>query len=406
MNDEHFESVADIAAFTNATENIEFKGAGTIAEKYIWVEATLTRFRYFSITKKAKGEVRRYVRRMTGYSATQLTRLIRKKKKQRKIKRSTKKRNVFGTTYTTADIALLLKTDNAHSRISGPATQNIMEREYTLFGKKEYENIRHISSSHLYNLRQTRQYVSHALTYTKTNPVDRNIGERRKPQPEGKPGYLRVDSVHQGDQGGKKGIYHINIVDEVTQLEWVGCVETISEFHLKPLLEKLLEQIPFKVWNFHSDNGSEYINHVVAELLQKLFIDQTKSRARHSNDNALAEGKNGSRVRKHMGRMHIEKRHAPVVEHFYEEYFNVYLNYHRPCGFATTIIDKRGKEKKKYDVYLTAYEKLKSLPNAATHLKSGVTFKQLDKIAYAFSDNEWAEKMQKAKELLFESFRN
>lgn len=405
MDDTHFESVADIAAFTNATEKIEFEGSGTIAEKYIWVEATLTRFRYFSITKKAKGEVRRYLRLMTGYSASQLTRLIKKKRKKGKIARSTAKRNTFKTTYTATDIALLLKTDNAHSRISGPATKEIMEREYTVFGKKEYENIRHISSAHLYTLRQTRQYVSHALTYTKTNPVDRNIGERRKPQPEGKPGYLRVDSVHQGDKGGEKGVYHINIVDEVTQSEWVGCVEAISEFHLKPLLETLLEQIPFKVWNFHSDNGSEYINHVVAELLQKLFVGQTKSRSRHSNDNALAEGKNGSRIRKHMGKMHIEKRHAPAVERFYEEYFNIYLNYHRPCGFATVIIDKRGKEKKKYDVYLTAYEKLKLLPHAEAHLKPGVTFTQLDEIAYAFSDNEWAEKMQKAKELLFKSFR-
>jgi transposase InsO family protein len=108
--------------------------------------------------------------------------------------------------------------------------------------------------------------------------------------------------VHQGDFNKEKGVYHINIVDEVTQFEWVGCVETISELHLKVLLQKLLEQIPFKVLNFHSDNGSEYINKVVSEILSYLFIGQTKSRSRHSNDNALAEGKNGSRIRKHMGR--------------------------------------------------------------------------------------------------------
>ena len=314
-------------------------------------------------------------------------------------------RNRFDRRYDASDIELLLKTDNAHSRISGPATKEILKREYTVFGKIEYENIKRISSSHIYNLRQTQQYVSQALTFEKTNPVDRNIGERRKPYPNGKPGYLRVDSVHQGDKDREKGVYHINIVDEVTQFEWVGCVETISELHLKSLLQKLLEQIPFRVWNFHSDNGSEYINKVVAEILEYLLIGQTKSRSRHSNDNALVEGKNASRVRKHMGRTHIPKRYAKNVDQFYQEYFNIYLNYHRPCGFATISIDKRGKEKKKYDTYMTAYEKFKSLLDAKQYLKKDVSFEMLDKTAYAFSDNEWAEKMQKAKQKLLESFR-
>jgi hypothetical protein len=405
MNDEHLESVADLAVFTKAAEKIEVENLETIEEKYIWVEATLTRFRYFSIGKKAKGEVRKYIAMVTEYSPSQITRLIGKKKKTGKVKKSEARRNRFDQQYGAVDIALLLKTDNAHGRISGPATKKVLEREYVVFGKVEYENIKRISSSHIYNLRQTRQYVSNALTFTKTNPVDRNIGERRKPKPDGKPGYLRVDSVHQGDRDGEKGVYHINIVDEVTQGEWTGCVETISEFHLKPLLDTLLEQIPFKVWNFHSDNGSEYINKVVALTLNNLFIDQTKSRSRHSNDNALAEGKNGSRIRKHMGHWYIPKRFAKDVDRFYQDYFNIYLNFHRPCGFATTIVDKRGKEKKKYDVYDTAYDRFKSLPNAVGYLKPGVTFEMLDKIAYAFSDNEWAEKMQKAKQKLFESFR-
>ena len=405
MNDEHLNSVADLVLFTKGANKVKFKNVGSISEKYIWVETTLTRFRYFSIDRKAKSEVRKYITMVTEYSPAQLSRLINKKKKTGKVRRSETQRNRFEQRYGVSDIELLLKTDNAHARISGPATKKILEREYVVFGKTEYENIKRISSSHIYNLRQTRQYVSQALTFEKTNPVDRNIGERRKPRPDGKPGFLRVDSVHQGDKNGEKGVYHVNIVDEVTQFEWVGCVETISELHLKPLLENLLKQIPFKVWNFHSDNGSEYINHVVAEILQYLFIDQTKSRSRHSNDNALAEGKNGSRIRKHMGYWYIPKKFAKDVDCFYKNYFNIYLNFHRPCGFATTTTDIRGKEKKKYDIYMTAYEKLKTIPNSTQYLKEGITFEILDKIAYEFSDNEWAEKMQKAKQKLFASFR-
>ena len=67
----------------------------------------------------------------------------------------------------------------------------------------------------------------------------------------------------------------------------------------------MMEQFPFPILGFHSDNGSEFINHTVAKLLNKLLIEQTKSRPRHSNDNGLVERKNGAVIRKHMGFDHI-----------------------------------------------------------------------------------------------------
>ena len=148
------------------------------------------------------------------------------------------------------------------------------------------------------------------MVFTKTRPTPVSIGERRKPEPGGRPGYLRVDTVHQGDLDGVKGVYHINAVDEVTQWQVVGAVEHISEAWLEPLLLSMLEQFPFRILGFHSDNGSEFINHNVETLLNKLLIEQTKSRPRHSNDNGLVESKNGAVIRKHMGFDHIASKHA------------------------------------------------------------------------------------------------
>ena len=99
---------------------------------------------------------------------------------------------------------------------------------------------------------------------------------------------------------GIKGLYHINAVDEVSQFEIVCAVEKISERYLIPVLEQLLDQFPFIILGFHADNGSEYINRHVVKLLKKLLIELTKSRARHANDNALVESKNGSIIRKHL----------------------------------------------------------------------------------------------------------
>jgi len=260
--------------------------------------------------------------KMTGLSQTQLTRIIAQKKRIGKAFLSQTARHSFPRKYAPSDIALLLKTDNAHQRLSGQATKTILERERGVFKKTQYDKISQISLAHIYNLRATRQYQSQSLTIKKTNPVRIPIGLRKKPEPYGRPGFLRVDSVHQGDYDKKKGVYHINITDETTQWELVGAVPKVSECYLEPLLGDLINQFPFKVINFHSDNGSEYINKVVARLLNKLLIQQTKSRSRHCNDNALAESKNGSVVRKHMGYVHIPAPLAGAVNQFYQQDFN------------------------------------------------------------------------------------
>jgi len=405
MNDDHLVTIKQLENFIAAAEGMSFVGR-TRKQKYAWTEKILRRFWYLTARKKNRSVIKSFVRKMTGYSDAQMTRLIGQLREKKCIAvPDSMTRNSFPSRYTVEDVALLVLTDNAHSRLAGAATREIFRREHDLFGKKEYVRLKDISIAHLYNLRGRRQYVSQAATFRKTNPTPVHIGERRRPAPEGKPGYIRVDSVHQGDLDKEKGVYHINLVDEVTQWEMIGCVEGISEALLVPLLEELLSSFPFRVIEFHSDNGSEYVNHVVAKLLNKLTIGQTKSRPRRSNDNALAEGKNGSVVRKHMGYIHIPRGHAPNINKFYQEHLNVYVNYHRPSGYATTTIDRRGKEMKKYDVYETPYVHFRKLPKAEQYLRSGITFAGLDRIAHAMSDNECAILMQKAKLQLFKSFR-
>jgi len=402
MNDSHMVSIAQIKEFIKVAQNIEFKGAKRL-EKYQWIEVILLRFRYFSLRKKEKTALKKYLLQMTGFSDSQLTRLIAKKKKTGKIRADTAQRHRFPRKYTSEDIARIIETDKAHDRLSGPATKRIFQRMYDLFRDPKFQRLKNISSAHIYNLRGTRQYLSWTKFFTKTKPTVIPIGERRKPNPQGIPGFLRVDTVHQGDLEKEKGVYHINLVDEVTQWEIVGATEKISEQYLKPVLEQALKQFPFRIQGFHSDNGSEYINKIVARLLNKLLIDQTKSRARHTNDNALVEGKNGSVVRKHMGYMYIPQFYAAAIGRFYQEHFNVYLNFHRPCGFASEIISEKGKVKKVYDVYRTPFEALLAHPRASKFLKEGITIEKLQEIAQEKSDNECAVLMQKAKDELFKN---
>ena len=400
-------SLAEIRELLGATDNITF-GAVNKSESYQWIEDTLSSHRYHKLAKESKGIIQAYICKFTGYSKGSVKRLIADWLKTGRVKKIRYKRHSFESKYTREDHLLLAKVDQIHRVLSGPATRNILEREYRLFGKKEFDRLSGISVSHIYNLRKTFAYREKVKVYSKTKPTGCPIGLRRKPEPNGTPGYIRVDSVHQGDDPVTgKGIYHIHFVDEVTQWDLVAAVETISERHLAPIFETVLAQFPFVLINFHSDNGSEFINKVVAGILERARIKQTKSRPRRSGDNALIETKHNI-IRKHMGYCHIPQSNASGINDWYKSWFNGYLNFHRPCAFAKRIVKLKGKEKYVYppELYMTPYEKLKSLSESNQYLRKEVTFDELDEIAYALSDTDYAEAMQKAKQTLFDSLQN
>jgi transposase InsO family protein len=397
-------TIPEIKHLLTATKLLSFK-ANSKAEAYQWIEEFLRATCYWRLSKKERGVVKQYIRKMTGYSRTQTTELIGRSKRNGHVKLKQYHRHSFARTYTDHDVVVLAETDDAHDRLSAPATVKIMTDEYQLFGDREYERLSKISPAHIYNLRGKHLYRATTTTYTKTQAVARNIGERRKPEPSGQPGFLRVDSVHGGDSvSGDKGVYYVNLVDEVTQWEVVVCVQTLCERHLKYVLQMALVLIPFKVLGIHADNGSEYINHWVARLCEKIRAELTKTRPRHSNDNALVETKNGSVIRKHLGYNYIPKHHAEDINAWCLRWLMPYLNFHRPCGFAKEVmVGKHGKVKKKYpkENYLTPYQKLKSLLNSQEYLTRGHTFAKLDKQGYAKSHTQFARQMNQAKLVLF-----
>lgn len=393
-------SMEQVKAFLAASEEFRFE-AGNREELYGWVTATLVEHEYNSQKREAKGVLRAYILKMTGLSRAQGTRLIAQYKASGVIKERRYRRNQFIKNYTAVDIKLLAEVDEAHDTLAGPATQKILYRALYSYGDKRYERLAKLSSSHIYNLRKSRLYRETKICYESTKPTKVSIGERRSPTPGGRPGYLRVDTVHQGDMDGVKGVYHINAVDEVTQWQVVGAAAHISEAWLMPVLEAMLAQFPFRILGFHSDNGSEFINHTVRRLLEKLLVEQTKSRPRHSNDNGLVECKNGAVIRKHIGYSHIGSEHAAAIQDFYEESFNPYLNLHRPCGVPEVVTNENGKQRRIYRWYATPLEILQQLPDAARYMNEGQTLAGLQHQASLLSDTEAARRMQQDKQILF-----
>jgi transposase InsO family protein len=408
MNEAQVRTVEQVRQVLEGTQALEFQRCQDDDEqRYAWIEAVLRRFDYRQLKRGDRGVVLAYVQRLSGYSRAQVTRLVaRWVAGKRLLKQYRAPAHAFALRYTPADVALLAEVDRAMGTLSGPATACVLRRQRDVFGDTRFERLAELSVGHLYNLRASAGYRAQRVVLTKTRPTKAaTIGVRKAPTPEGRPGFIRIDSVHQGDQDGVKGLYHINAVDCVTQWEVVATVQVISEAHLLPVIEQMLEQFPFEILGFHSDNGSEYVNYQVAKMLDKLRIEFTRSRPRRSNDNGLAETKNGAIVRKLFGYEHIPQRHAARFNTFCREYLNPFLNFHRPCLFATDKPDpkKPGRIKRVYRARdaMTPLDKLASLPEAAKFMREGITLKDLHELATALTDVQAAEELNEARNALF-----
>lgn len=404
MDDSQTTSLEQVRALVAANSAVRFAGQRR-QEVYEWVERTLVRHEYAGLHRADKGILRQYVAQMTGLSRAQVTRLISAYHETGRVIAAPYQRTRFPTIYTSADVELLAYVDRAHGNLSGPATQRILQRECDVYGQAAFERLKRASIAQLYRMRNTVTYRLRNTSYQPTRPTLIPIGERRKPLPQGKPGYLRVDTVHQGDQDGHKGLYHINAVDEVTQWEIVAATPQISELWLLPVLEAMLAQFPFLILGFHSDNGSEFINYSVARLLEKLLIEQTRSRAHHSGDNGLVESKNGAIIRKHIGYGHISAEHAQAMDQFHREHLNPYVNYHRPCAVPTVLTQANGKRRRVYQRWATPWELFQELPNSERFLRPGITIAGLEHFAQLQSDTEAAMAMQEAKRELLGKIR-
>lgn len=393
------QQVEDFLQAKKSNQSLQFKSIDK-KECYRFIRKTTWNLKYKSLSRKDKGKIISYIKILMGYSESHTKRLIALAVKgELKNPKSTKNNTSFKCKYTMEDKLLLAKSDALANYPTADALIANFKREYEIFGNKRFVRLKDISSSHVYNIRKTNMYITHNLEYEGTKSITKNeIGIREKPRPDNRPGFLRIDSVHGGDSEKAKGVYYVNIVDEVTQFEMVFCVEQISERFLTPIWKQISVLFPFRILQFHSDNGSEFINNIVANILNKLNIRHSKSRPRRHNDNALVESKNGTVIRKHFGYFYVEKSNAPLINDFLQNHFNNYLNYHRPCAYPVRNTMKNGKVIVKYpkDGYMTPYEKLKLIDPKGKYLRERISYKKIDKLAYDKSDFEYMEIMQEA----------
>jgi len=409
LNETKIRTIEQLRAILDGTETLEFTPAEDARARCGWIESVLIRFDYRQLKRPDRGLLLSYLRRFSGFSRAHVTRLVQRwlNGKRLLVLRGTPS-NAFARRYTDADLDALAEVEREYGRLSGPATVAVLRRMYAIYGDERFVRLQHLSPSHLYNLRRSEAYRARHTVRTKTrsDPSGATIAARRAPRPENRPGFIRIDSVHQGNLHGRRGLYHINAVDCVTQWEVVASVPTLRREHMVPVLREMLAQFPFTIQGFHSDSGFEYVNYDVAKLLEEQQIDFTRSRPRHCNDNALAEAKNGVVVRRQFGYSHVPAERAEQFNTFCSRYLNPFLNRHRPCLFGTEVPDpsKPGRTRRihRHEDVMTPLDKLLSLPNASSFLREGITIDSLLQQARSVTDIEAARSVRRAREQLMD----
>ena len=206
LQTERLRTMEQVRAFVEGSEPVDYQPKDR-ASAYAFVRRTLAAFDYHRLGRADRGCVRAYIGKACGFSAAQISRLIRQQAETGAVvdRRARNSGRPFETVYAAADIRLLAEVDEAFGGMSGLATCEILRRARDVHGDARFERLADVSRSHLYNLRATRTYRTKRTTWAKTRPSPVAIGVRKAPEPNGQPGFLRVDTVHLGDRGRAQG---------------------------------------------------------------------------------------------------------------------------------------------------------------------------------------------------------
>jgi hypothetical protein len=170
MDDSEAASLEQMRGFLAGSGEVRFTGLRR-PKVYHWVERTLVRHEYASRARLSKGLVRRYAARITGLSRAQVTRLIAGHRQTGRVKAAEYQRTKFAARYTSTDVGLLAYVDKAHGNLSGPATRQILEREYADYGQLAYQRLARISVAQIDRFRNSAGYRKRNTSYQPTRPM-------------------------------------------------------------------------------------------------------------------------------------------------------------------------------------------------------------------------------------------
>lgn len=195
------------------------------------------------------------------------------------------------------------------------------------------------------------------------------------------PGFFQADTVAHCDNTLKGSfVWSLTFTDIFSGWTVNGAVWNKGQHGVHQLLKRFEHELPFAVKGFHSDNGSEFINHHLHSYYVKRNepVDVTRGRAGKKNDNPHVEQKNYTHVRCLLGYRRIEEESlVKTINELYEaaNLLNNFFSANRRIIFK----ERRGsKYYKKYDAPASPCQRLLSSDHLAESQKTRLTERQLN----------------------------
>jgi hypothetical protein len=122
-----------------------------------------------------------------------------------------------------------------------------------------------------------------------------------------KPGFWQIDTVHHCGQATEGQYLHTLTATDVAS-GWIELRSLLNNAHRWTFqaLSNIKSSVLLPVLEFHSDNGSEFINNATEIWCKDNNIPFTRSRDHKKNDNCFVEQKNGAVVREYAGYDRLE----------------------------------------------------------------------------------------------------
>jgi len=198
------------------------------------------------------------------------------------------------------------------------------------------------------------------------NAVAGQIPMRRIAWNEPQPGHFEVDLVHHsGPVTDGQYVHTIQMIDVTTG--WSERVAILGRSHLvmKDGCQRIMQRLPFKVLEFHPDNGGEFLNQPLLSFWKDAVpaLDFSRSRPYQKNDNRFVEQKNDSLVRAYFGHERFDTvAQTKLMNEIYDLMW-LYYNFCQPVLRlkAKTYLEIEGQPrqvKREYDTPLTPFERL------------------------------------------------
>lgn len=213
------------------------------------------------------------------------------------------------------------------------------------------------------------QHPKKGISATRPGTLLRHaVPTRGGPPDTGRPGSVEADTVAHCDDSTRGDYVHTITFTELFS-GWTEnrAVWNKSADAVLGQLRELEKVVPYEMKDFHTDNGTEFLNWALHRHLKGRAepMRWTRSRSFRKNDNAHCEQKNWTHVRQLFG--HERFGHAelaPLMNDLYENEWSRFTNHFKPTFKLLRREKKDGRTKRIYEKKpKTPYQRLLDSPD-------------------------------------------